>query len=61
MAENCWAHGWVIRIWYRDASWPEENSFDDWAPYQIELDDDEGTKVFAPSDTDQVIRAAHTK
>eukprot|EP00984_Skeletonema_dohrnii_P020804 scaffold10223_cov96-Skeletonema_dohrnii-CCMP3373.AAC.12 len=46
----CWAHGWVIRIWYRDASWPEENSIDDWAPYQIELDDDEGTKVFAPFD-----------
>jgi hypothetical protein len=45
-----WAYGRVIRLWYQEPSWIEENVF---APYQIELDD--GEKIYAPSDTNQVI------
>ncbi len=45
-----WAYGRVIRLWYQEPSWIKENVF---APYQIELDD--GEKIYAPSDTNQVI------
>ena len=46
-----WARGEIIQLWYREQAWPE----DSWAPYKIQLDD--GKKIFAPGDMDQIIRA----
>ena len=45
-----WAPGTVIAHFYSEPSWPMGAS----APYQIELDD--GRKIYAPQDTDNVIR-----
>jgi hypothetical protein len=45
-----WAPGKVIKTLYRESHWPPAVT----APYQIELDD--GRLIFAPQDTDQVIR-----
>ena len=45
-----WEPGTVSKLWYRENTWPE-GAF---APYQITLDD--GRKIFAPFDNDQVIR-----
>ena len=47
-----WATGTTTQLWYHEASWPPES----YAPYQIQLDD--GRKIFAPQDVDQVIRSA---
>jgi hypothetical protein len=47
-----WARGTIVELWYREKSWPP-GSF---APYQVELDD--GRRIFAPADVDQVIRTA---
>ena len=47
-----WVPGRIIQQWYREASWPANS----WAPYKVELDD--GRKIFAPGDVDQVVRAA---
>ena len=47
-----WATGKVVKIWYREPSWPSNS----WAPYKIELDD--GRNIFAPGDVDQIIREA---
>jgi len=49
-----WATGTVIQLWYREPNWPENS----WAPYKIKLDD--GMKIFAPGDVDQIIRRATT-
>ena len=49
-----WASGKVVQLWYRESNWPEET----WAPYKIQLDD--GRKIFAPGDMDQVVRAEPT-
>mmetsp|Transcript_8263 Transcript_8263/g.11373 ORF Transcript_8263/g.11373 Transcript_8263/m.11373 type:complete len:199 (-) Transcript_8263:883-1479(-) len=46
-----WTTGEIIQLWYREPNWPE----DSWAPYKVQLDD--GRKIFAPGDVDQVIRA----
>jgi hypothetical protein len=45
-----WEPGTISELWYREQGWPE-GAF---APYQITLDD--GRKIFAPFDNDQVIR-----
>ena len=45
-----WAPGRVKTLLYREPNWPEGYH----APYQIELDD--GRLIFAPQDTDKVIR-----
>ena len=46
-----WADGIIIQLWYRETGWPTNS----WAPYKIELDD--GRRIFAPGDVDQIIRA----
>ena len=46
-----WAPGRIKQVIYRESNWPPGVT----APYQIELDD--GRLIFAPQDTDQVIRA----
>ncbi len=48
-ADN-WESGTISKLWYRENGWPEGA----YAPYQITLDD--GRKIFAPFDNDQVIR-----
>ena len=45
-----WEPGTISKLWYRENGWPE-GAF---APYQVTLDD--GRKIFAPFDNDQVIR-----
>jgi hypothetical protein len=45
-----WERGTISQLWYRESQWPE-GAF---APYQIVLDD--GRAIFAPFDSDQVIR-----
>jgi hypothetical protein len=45
-----WESGTISQLWYRENQWPE-GAF---APYQIVLDD--GRAIFAPFDSDQVIR-----
>ena len=45
-----WAPGKVIQHWYRENSWPAGS----YAPYKIQLD--KGMAIFAPGDTDQIIR-----
>lgn len=45
-----WAPGRVKSLLYRESNWPEGY----YAPYQIRLDD--GRLIFAPQDTDKVIR-----
>jgi len=49
-AERDWATGIITQLWYAEKSWPEGS----YAPYKIKLDD--GRKIFAPGDMDQVIR-----
>jgi hypothetical protein len=49
-----WVRGKVILVWYREPHWPVNS----WAPYQIQLDD--GRLIFAPADTEQVIRAVES-
>ena len=46
-----WAKGAVIQHWYRENSWPEGS----YAPYKVQLD--KGQYIFAPGDTEQIIRA----
>ena len=50
--ETGWATGTITQLWYHEATWPSES----YAPYQIQLDD--GRRIFAPQDVDQVIRSA---
>lgn len=45
-----WEPGVITKLWYREGNWPE-GAF---APYQIQLVN--GQKIFAPFDTDQVIK-----
>ena len=45
-----WEAGTISQLWYRENQWPEGA----YAPYQIVLDD--GRAIFAPFDSDQVIR-----
>lgn len=45
-----WAQGRVIKLHYSEPSWPPNMV----APYQVALHD--GRLIFAPQDTDQVIR-----
>mmetsp|Transcript_4795 Transcript_4795/g.10158 ORF Transcript_4795/g.10158 Transcript_4795/m.10158 type:complete len:267 (+) Transcript_4795:82-882(+) len=47
-----WSPGTVVGINYREPEWPPEEV----APYQILLDDDEETLIFAPMDDDRVVR-----
>lgn len=47
---DTWESGTISKLWYRENGWPEGA----YAPYQIMLDD--GRKIFAPFDNDQVIR-----
>jgi len=46
-----WASGKIIQLWYKEQGWPP-GSF---APYKVDLDD--GRKIFAPGDIDDIIRA----
>ena len=45
-----WAGGKVIQLYYREKTWPANQL----APYKVHLDD--GRKIFAPADDNQVIR-----
>lgn len=47
-----WVPGRIVQLWYRETSWPANS----WAPYKVELED--GRKIFAPGDVDQIIREA---
>ena len=49
-APNDWAEGTITQLRYREPEWEQS------APYQIALDD--GRYIFAPEDTEAVIRAA---
>ena len=46
-----WAPGTIAQLWYSDPKWPSGTGV---APYKVHLDD--GRKIFAPADMDQVIR-----
>ena len=46
-----WASGTIVKVWYRDESWPEDKL----APYQVQLD--QGTLIYAPIDDDRAIKA----
>lgn len=48
--ERDWMYGVITQLWYAEQSWPEGS----YAPYKVQLDD--GRKIFAPGDIDQVIR-----
>jgi len=50
---NCgsWKAGTVVKLFYTQSSFPEGTC----APYQVKLDD--GKLIFAPMDTDRVVRA----
>ena len=50
--ENIMVPGEVVKLWYRENDWPMTSL----APYQIRLDWD-GCLIYAPRDTDDVIRA----
>ena len=45
-----WAPGRIVKLYYRESNWPDNMI----APYQIALHD--GRLIFAPQDTDNVIR-----
>jgi len=45
-----WLPGVIMQQWYRENNWPR----DAWAPYKVLLDD--GRKIYAPGDVDQIIR-----
>ena len=49
-----WARGAVVQLSYREETWPARRV----APYQILLDD--GHLIFAPHDSDELIRAEAT-
>ena len=49
---NTMVPGEVVKLWYREKDWPVTSL----APYQIRLDWD-GCLIYAPRDTDDVIRA----
>lgn len=49
-AERDWTSGVITQLWYTQKNWPEGS----YAPYKVKLDD--GRKIFAPGDIDQVIR-----
>lgn len=51
-----WEEGVVIGLWYREACWP---NFHWGAPYEVKLDI--GTRVFALSDHDRIIRTEAKK
>ena len=56
MGPNEWARGKVVGHYYREPDWPGEQK----APYQILLEGDDlaARTIWAPADTDDVIRAA---
>jgi len=45
-----WEKGTIIQQWYREQGWPPNA----WASYKVDLDN--GTRIFAPADIDQVVR-----
>mmetsp|Transcript_20358 Transcript_20358/g.22777 ORF Transcript_20358/g.22777 Transcript_20358/m.22777 type:complete len:228 (-) Transcript_20358:186-869(-) len=45
-----WHSGIILQTWYRETSWPAGA----WAPYKVKLDD--GRKIFAPGDMEQIIK-----
>lgn len=47
-----WATGTVAKLWY------DEKSSGHWMPYQIKLDEHDGQMIFAPQDSDLIIRKA---
>lgn len=47
-----WVPGQITELWYRETNWPP----DSWAPYKVLLHD--GRMIFAPADTDNVVRAS---
>jgi len=47
-----WSKGTISQLWYREQGWPPNA----WAPYKVELEN--GTRIFAPGDMNQVIRLA---
>jgi hypothetical protein len=49
-ANQDWAQGTIIQLWYRESKWPDMS----FAPYKVRLDD--GQFIFAPADIDRVIR-----
>ena len=51
VAPTQWAPGCVVRLFYREDEWPAGRV----VPYQVELDD--GRLIFAPADTDHLIRS----
>jgi hypothetical protein len=48
--QNEWSSGTVVKLWYREGAWPAWKT----APYQVKLDD--GHLIFAPQDSDELIR-----
>jgi hypothetical protein len=54
MGKEVWKSGTVIQLHWRENDWED----DDFVPYQIELDFGRG-QIFAPADTDNVIREYH--
>lgn len=46
-----WMQGTVVKQWYREPTWPPDKKA---APYQVKLDS--GPTIFAPADSDKVIR-----
>jgi hypothetical protein len=51
LGEGRWLRGRVVGHFYRERSWPDNRR----APYQVQIEDD-GPKIFAPSDVDDCIR-----
>jgi hypothetical protein len=52
VAPSEWRPGRVSQVWYAEEGWKDERV----APYQVALDD--GRYIFAPLDTDSLVRAA---
>ena len=57
LGPDAWARGTVVGHYYRETDWPEGQK----APYQVLLEGDNLTArtIWAPSDTDECIRAAN--
>ena len=51
-----WVRGKIIRLWYQEPIWVENG---EWVPYQVQLDG--GELIYAPQDTDEVIKALTKK
>jgi hypothetical protein len=46
----------VIKLWYRELLWATGR----YAPYQVQLNDGEGTLIFVPKDTAAYIKPANS-